>query len=460
MEVTATQELLARFATRLKYGDIPELALAKARDAIVDCIGVMVAGTGEPSSAAVAKLLQLEGASTGPCLLIGRLESGKPTEAALYNGVLAHALDYDDVTHPANSHFSAVLVPAIMATLPGVHPLSIAFITAYVAGYEVGAKLGRLLTRDRRRGEWHPTGVFGTIAASAAVANALELGANEASTALGTAASCCSGLRVNLGTMTKPLHAGRAAEAGVLAAFLAAAGFSASHNAFGNRGFFPTYASAEVQDSGTSISKTIASLGEDWELCADEGLAIKPYPSCAGTHPAIEAALLLRRRVAPADIRSVYIGTSAAAPSLLVYHRPTSALEAKFSIEYCVAVALLFGKVSLGSFSDNAVQDRRVTDLIDRTMVSVDDRTKASTEHAALIRLTLQNGTVHEELMTLASGKPQRWLTERQLHRKFLECAEIAVSRQEALNMLRSLTSQVSDEDHSWSDYLRWESGL
>jgi 2-methylcitrate dehydratase PrpD len=170
--------------------------------------------------------------------------------------------------------------------------------------------------------------------------------------------------------------------------------------------------------------------------------------------------MLLRRRVAPVDIRSVYIGTSAAATSLLVYHRPTSALEAKFSIEYCVAVALLFGKVNLGSFSDSAVQDSRVTDLIDRTMVSVDDRTEASTEHAALIRLTLQNGTVHEELVTLASGKPQRWLTERQLHRKFLDCAEISVSRKEALGMLRSLTSQVSNEDHSWSDYLRWESGL
>jgi 2-methylcitrate dehydratase PrpD len=420
-----TQQRLAEFICATSAADMNPAVRQLAETGIIDTIGVALGGSREPLATAVLAALRDSGELTGAAgsILIGRRDRATATGAALYNGTIAHALDYDDYDFPASVHVSCTVVAALLSVADDDHLVDEAFRTAYVIGYEVGGKLGRPLPRARRGAAWHSTGFVGPVACAAAVAKVLGLDPERTGHALGIAASSGAGLRANFGTMAKPLHAGRAAQAGVSAALLARNGFEAAAEAFdGPRGFYRAYGAGDADVIAADAGAELGRLGDPWELERENAFYVKPYPSCAGTHFAIAAALQIARKVDWQSIARIRVGQSAATPLVLTYHRPQGELEAKFSMEYCVAAALRWRRVTAVEFTDESIAEAGVWRLIDRTEVDVDDRVRGSTEHAAVVQVVLDTGETIE-VIAGADEDNERGMTADQLRVKFEGCA-------------------------------------
>jgi 2-methylcitrate dehydratase PrpD len=413
---------LATFALRVGHDDIPEDGRRKAVDAITDAIACGLAGSASDVAGPMLRALGIgPRREPGGALLLGSDRTATPADAALYNGTLIHALDYDDVTHPAYSHPSAVLVPALFALAGKAGATGRDIVSAYVVGIEVFGKLGRALNTAHYRGGRHATSTFGSIAAAVAAARLLRLRPAQLSSAIGIGASASSGLRANFGTMTKPLHAGYAARNGVLAARLAREDFTASEEALTHRFGF-----ARVFNAGRDVTwEEFANWGAPFEITSEYGLALKPFPSCAATHTAIEAAAALRPDIQGAveRIREIRAGVAEMSLEPLIHVTPKTPLEGKFSMHYCIANALLRGTVDLATFSEARLRDPRIAPLIARTRMEVDERVRHDSEFASVVTLTMEDGRRHEKLVPLAIGKPARWFSRDRLQQKFADCA-------------------------------------
>jgi 2-methylcitrate dehydratase PrpD len=409
---------LARFAAGATRRDFPARAREMAVDAITDCVGCILAGTGE---ALLPPLLEVVATGTeAPAALLGLGRRAAPADAALVNGTLAHALDYDDTNHPGYAHPTAVVLPALLAAA-ALRPEATGrdIVTGYIVGLEVVGKLGAALNTAHYKRGWHATSTFGSLAAAAAVASLLGLDEERTAVALAIAGSSASGLRANFGTMTKPLHAGLAARNGVLAALLARAGWTANPAALEHKaGYVAAFnGGAEVQPA------PLLRWGEELEILSEYGLALKPFPACGATHPGIEAALLLHARIGNATrIRRVRCGVSEMAFSPLIYVEAETGLQGKFSLHYCVAAALVHGEVNLATFRDSRVGDPRVKALMARIVMEADDRVRHDPEFATAVEVELEDGTRLEELVPLAMGKPSRWFDKGRLRAKLADC--------------------------------------
>ena len=221
---------LAGFASGLAQSDIPEEARKLATDAITDCVACSLAGSQTGLAAALLNVVGVAGSHEKSAALLGTARRASLCDAALYNGGIAHALDYDDISHPAYSHPSTVLVPAIFAVAEATRATGAEVVAAYVIGLETFGRLGRALNVQHYKNGWHATSTFGSIAAALAAARLLQLTKHEMRMCLAIAASAAGGLRANFGTMTKALHAGYAARNGVLAALLAQQGVTAAED--------------------------------------------------------------------------------------------------------------------------------------------------------------------------------------------------------------------------------------
>ncbi|HEY4889458.1 MAG TPA: MmgE/PrpD family protein [Candidatus Dormibacteraeota bacterium] len=230
-------EALAEFIARTRFADLPEVAVTAAKRLWLDSIGVAMAGSAEPLSAAITSYIR-EQAGPPQVSVIGQGFRTSPALAALANGTMAHALDYDDISITWLGHPSAILVAAVLATGTRLEVSGQSALTGYVVGWEVGASIGRSIRHRIHEAGWHSTSVTGTIAAAAACANLAGLNADRTRTALGIAASMTSGMYLNRGTDTKPVHAGIAARNGMMAADLAARGVSAAADIFEGPGNF------------------------------------------------------------------------------------------------------------------------------------------------------------------------------------------------------------------------------
>jgi 2-methylcitrate dehydratase PrpD len=342
-------------------------------------------------------------------LLIGTGRYGSPADAALFNGTVAHALDYDDTNHPAYAHPSAVLVPALLAAARISGASGSDLIDGYIAGFEIFGKLGRAMNTQHYKRGWHATSSFGTLAAVVAVARILGLDRQKTVMALGIAASSASGLRANFGSMVKPLHAGYAARNGVLAGQLAREGFDASEVVLEH-----AYGYLSVFNAGIGFDvDPLLSLGESLEIQTEHGLALKPYPSCGATHPGIEAALALHAELNGEEIAGIEAS---------VCEMAKTPLEGKFSLHFCVAAALVFGEVKLSTFTDAKVMDPRVRALIAKMSMKTDERWKDDSEFSTEITVVTQSGRRLSRHIPLAAGKPERWFSPQQLRAKFDDC--------------------------------------
>ena len=426
--MTATTRL-AEFVVKTSLRDCPEPVLAQTRRAALDTLGVMLAGAAEPVARAVRAVARAEG-SVPLCTVVGTTLRASTAWAALANGTAGHAHDFDDTSFALMGHPSVPLLAAALACAEAEAGDGAAVALAYAIGFEIDAALGLAVNPAHYTRGWHATSSIGTLGCAAAAARLLGLDVTQTRHALGIAASLASGLKENFGSMTKPFHAGHAAEGGVRAALLAREGLTASDSALeGSQGYLAAFS------GGTLTSAALDGLGRRWELAAS-GIAVKPYPSCALTHSAIDALVELRarHRIDPGRVTSVEVGVNAVVPDVLRHARPTTALERKFSMQYCAAAALGAGRVDLGSFEDGPVADAGTRELMDRVRMVVDPTLPDKLEQHAWSRVTvrLRDGRLLQSPPRGASGHPDQPLTDAQLRAKFLACAAPVLGADEA----------------------------
>jgi 2-methylcitrate dehydratase PrpD len=435
-----TQEV-ARFVAKTKYRDLSEDVIAAARGFILDGIGVALAGsTDECSRIVQAQIRQMGGKEEATVL--GTALSVPMARAALANGVAAHAMDYDDtqlstskqavyglLTHPTTPVLNAALAVAEKNKTSGKDLL-----LAYVLGVEVECRIADAINPRHYQSGFHSTATMGGLGAAMAVGKILRLKEQALVRTLGIAASMASGLRENFGTMTKPLHAGRAAENGVTAALLAQSGFTAATNILeAPRGFYNAMA------GGYDESKIAGRLGRPYFML-DPGISIKPYPSGSLSHPAQDLILDLVKQndVLADDIDSIQVGTNSNVPNALIYPMPRNALEGKFSIPFCMAIAVLERKAGIAQFQDAKVHSRKVIDLMKRVTLVVDDELEALgyDQVRSRIRIELKDGRTIEGRYDVARGHPEKPMSWTELGEKFHDCASLVLARKNAEDVM------------------------
>lgn len=430
------------FARFTAAAPLPATARRAARVAVEDTLGVTLAGAGE----AVSRIVQGEASREspdGPSPIVGTPIRTSPAWAAAANGTAAHALDYDDMCWATLAHPSAPLVAAAFA-FPDASGRAV--LDSYVVGFEIGAVLGRAMNPDHYAQGWHATATIGTVGAAAVASRLMGLAPAACASALATAASAAAGLKANFGTMVKPLQVGLAARNGVQAALLARAGLTASVDAIdGPQGLL-----VAMQGASRDLEPGLADLGRRWEI-VEGGITVKLYPSCAATHPTIDALLDLRREAAidPAAVEAVDVTVDAMTPTVLVYDRPRTGLEAKFSLHYCAAAALAHGRVDMESFVAPALDDPVVARLLPRVKMRIDETLTRDCAPLtqARVQLRLVDGRAFDRSADGARGYPDRPATPDERAAKFRACARRAVSAaaaDEALTRVRALDTLAS----------------
>jgi 2-methylcitrate dehydratase PrpD len=378
----------------------------------------------------------------GEATVLGTALSAPMAKAALANGVAAHAMDYDDtqlstskeavyglLTHPTTPVLAAALAVGQKNKINGKDLL-----LAYILGVEVECRIADAINPRHYQSGFHSTATMGGLGAAMAAGKILGLKEEALIRTLGIAASMASGLRENFGTMTKPLHAGRAAENGVTAALLAQAGFTAATNILeARRGFYNAMA------GGYDESKIAGRLGRPYFML-EPGISIKPYPSGSLSHPAQDLILDLVKEndLHAGDIESIEVGTNSNVPNALIYPMPKNALEGKFSIPFCMAIAVLERKAGIAQFQDQKVRDRKVIELMKRVTLVVDDELEALgyDQVRSRIRIKLKDGRVIEGRYDFTRGHPEKPMNWTELGEKFYDCASLVLPRKNAENAM------------------------
>jgi 2-methylcitrate dehydratase PrpD len=422
---------LAEFVAKTSLDDCPPAGLLQIRRATLDTLGVILAGASEPVARIVRALIRVEG-GLPLCTVAGASLRTSPTWAALANGAAGHAHDFDDTSFALMGHPSISLVAAGLAAGEAAMADGRTVALGYAVGFEVAATLGGILNPAHYARGWHATSTIGTLGAAAAAARVGGLEIGQIRHALGIACSLASGLKENFGSMTKPYHAGHAARNGVLAAELARLGMTASEDALdGSQGYLAAFG----EGAEAKLPAALDALGQRWHLVTT-GIAVKPYPSCALTHSAVDALIELGQAhgLRPDDVAGVEIGVNAVVPEVLRHPVPATGLEQKFSMPYCAAVALAHRRLDLGSFADGPVQDPAVRDLMPRVRMVVDPALPAGLDQQAWSRVTvrLADGRTLALPPRGARGHPDHPLPAEALRAKFLACAAPALSPAEA----------------------------
>ncbi len=362
MSTLATQ--IANRIRALRYEDITPTAREWTANALVDTVGCTLAGINED---APQILLRVPGiaAAPGPALILGTNRRTSVLDAALVNGVASHALDYDDVVGSMGGHPSAMLIPALIPLGEMLGSTGREFVTAYVAGFETECRIGRGVHHHHYEKGWHPTatlGIFGTVAGAGRL---LDLTVDQLATALGMAASFAAGVKANFGTMTKPLHVGHAIRDGVFAALMAKQGFTANPGALEHKqGFLDVFNGPGTYD----IARMLDGWYDPIECGGGGDPGLKPYPCCGSTHPSIGRMIDLATHhdLRPERVARIIVMPHARRLPHTNNPDPRSPLAAKFSMQYCVARALVDRSVKLSDFEGDAPYDPVVRALMQR----------------------------------------------------------------------------------------------
>jgi 2-methylcitrate dehydratase PrpD len=415
---------LAEFIVNTDLGAIPREAREIGKGVILDLLGVALAGSRDPMARIMTAYIKDTGGRPQASVW-GKKFKTSPSLAALANGTFGHALDYDDINRNMRGHPTVPVLPAALATGEEMKASGKGVLEAFIIGLEVETKLGAGMNPHLFENGWHPTAVLGAMGAAAAAAKLFQLSGEKVCMALGIAGSLASGLRQNFGTMTKPLHAGRAAQNGVTAAQLARREYTADPGIVEAR---LGYANAFSGPGKFDLNKIIASLGRPFDIVSP-GVGLKRYPSCARTHPAIDAMLDLAAQndLRPDDVQSIACSGTYTTPTMLIHSRPRTALEGKFSLEFCMALALRERRVTLPDFTDQKVQDPKIQELIHKVTFSI--RPDLNTiEHSGnpstTVKVTLKDGREFTKTVDEARGTPENPLTGDEIRDKFRQCVK------------------------------------
>ncbi|HEY1865767.1 MAG TPA: MmgE/PrpD family protein, partial [Candidatus Acidoferrales bacterium] len=364
--------------------------------------------------------------------VIGSALKAPPRFAAFANGVSIHADDYDDTQlSSAKDRVYGLLTHPTVSTLTSGFALCEAgkrsgkdLTLAYHVGVEVECKIAEAISPRHYNDGFHSTGTCGSFGSAAACARLRGLNPQQTAYALGIAAAEGGGLRDNFGSMTKPFHAGHAAENGTVAADLAALGWTAADDILeAPLGFF------QAAGGGFDPGSIVDRLGKPWTL-ANPGVSIKPFPSGSLTHPAMGEILRLIREnnILPAQVEKIDVGGNHSMTTTLLHHHPTTGLQGKFSMEFCVAILVLERKAGLAQFVDSVVQRPDVQQMIGRVNFYVDPEAEAAgfDKMTSIIKIHLQGGKVIPGRTEFAKGSPANPMTYDEVADKFRGCAEFA----------------------------------
>lgn len=434
-------EALSEYVVRTEFESIPDEVGEKAKEAILDMVGVSLYGSQHEVGEHIKSYVETMTTGDQTTLLGGGKAS--PTGAALANGTFAHAVDYDDtfesiVIHPTGPVFAATLAMGEYVDATGRDIL-----TGYIVGVEAAYRTGHSTYPSHYDNGWHSTGTVGTFGAAAAAASVADLSVEEVQHAFGIVASSSSSLKKNFGTMTKPLHPGHAAQMGIRATKLAEQGFTADVEVFeGKIGYGEAMTIGDTYDP----SEITDGLGETWAVT---DIGYKPYPSGVITHAAMDAlrGLLVEHHLNVDDVKTVTVALDEAASEMLHHTDPGTGLEAKFSIEFCLAAVLREQDPGIYEFTDEyvneaatKVQMKKVTRDFEKNLFGGD-----FANYAARVSVTTVDGINYTAEERYAPGSPNNPMSEDRLRKKFNECAETVLSEADAAAVCDAISNLETD---------------
>jgi 2-methylcitrate dehydratase PrpD len=426
---TPVADALVDFVLGLELGSLPEAVVEAASLCLTDWVGVAIRGSTEPLAGALDAVVAAAGGDS-QATVVGRGRRTSALLAALANGAQGHALDFDDTHLASIVHGSAPVAPAVLAMAewrrrPGAEALA-----AFVAGFEVETRIGRVIGPMLADRGWHVTAVLGHFGAAAAAGKLLGLTAEELGRALGIAGTQAAGLEQSLGTMCKPLHPGKAALNGLLAALLAREGFTGPTGILDARAGLPgTFLGI------TDVAPALEDLGKRFEILDN---STKLYAACHLLHATIDAGRAIRERAAPTPeaIAAVECHVHPLAVKVAAIPEPRSGLEAKFSAAYCAALALTRGEAGESEFTDATAPDPALVGLASRIRPLADP---ALGIPEARMRVRLRDGRVLDEVVRAARGTPGHPVSRQDVEEKFRRLAGVVLPAAQVGRLLETL---------------------
>lgn len=426
-------ERLADFIVSLNFNDVPTNVVEHTKLCILDWFGATLAGANEKDAMMLAELFK--GSTPEEATVIGFGFKVPAYDAAYINGAVSHMVELDDVHREAIIHPGVPVIPAALALSEKFNVSGRALIEAVIVGYEVEIAVGKAVNPSHYK-YWHTTGTCGTFGAAAAASKVLKLMPSEVVNCLGIAGTHAAGLIEVFGTSSKPLNPGRAARDGVMAALLAKVGFTGPRTILeGEKGFL------KATSTESSYEKGFASLGLVYEITRNN---FKRHASCGHTHAAIDAVLDIKNQFnfRPQDVIEVEVGTYKDALEIVgKNYEPKTPAEAKFSLPYCIAVAIIDGTVGLRQFTYDNLRRSDISDLIKRVRVYLDNQIDVlyPQKLGARVRIKVESGDIYEKIVESAKGSPENSLSRDELINKFIDLASLKMSIEKSKELARTI---------------------
>src|SRR5688572_14351125 len=471
-DLTGLTAAVARFVPALRFQDLTPEVLRISRRCVLDGLAVMLAGSEQPGMAPLARHIARIGGAPD-ARVVGDAAARLPTPAAaLWNGTAGHAMDWDDtqlaegpgrpyglLMHPTVPPLAAALALSDLVASERGRPVDgPEFLTAFNAGFEVGCKIAEAINPDHYMRGFHTSGTIGTFAAAATAAKLLRLDEARTAQAIGIAASMASGIRANFGTMTKPLHVGRAAQNGVDAALLARAGFSANSEALDGR-----WGYLAVAGPGGEPALVRDRFGAPFTM-ESPGVSIKPYPSGVLTHPGMDAMRVLMQEngLAPGDIESVRLRAGRNVLGPIRFRIARTELEGKFSFAFLLSAIILRGRAGKAEFTDQFVSSAECQAMQERIETEFDPEIEAMGWERIRSRIdvrTKDGRTITRWADENYRGSPHNPLSDAELEGKFRDCAAGLLDDQRLSQVLAAVRAiETLDDVGELLDLLSWKS--
>ena len=434
---TPVMDALVEFVLDLELASLPADVVAAAQRSVTDWFGTAIRGSVEPLAIAIGKVIDATGGKP-QATVIARRQKTSALFAAMANGAQSHSLDFDDTHLPSIVHGSSPVAPVVLALGEWKHLSGADVLAAFIAGFEVETRIGRRIGRRMTERGWHVTGNLGHFGAAAAAGKLLGLDAAELANALGVAGTQAAGLTASFGTMAKPFHPGKAAMNGLLAALLAREGFTgATAMLDAPEGLAGTFLGV------TDLGRAAEDFGKRWELLHN---STKYYAACHLTHATIDAGRAIRARtpLAADAIESVRCRVIPLTLKAADQREPKTPLEAKFSVRFCAAMALLRGDAGEAEFSEASLGDPAVARVMARVTPEADD---SLTIPAAHMTVRLSDGRIIEERISAARGTPDNPGTRDDLETKFRRLAESVLSAPRVAELTAAMRGLAETKD-------------
>ncbi len=411
------------------YADIPRDIHRFAKLCLLDWIGVTLGGAKEPVCDILLDMIDIAG-GTPHATIIGKGVKTNLLFAALANGTMSHALDFDDTHKDAGIHPSVCLAPAAVAAAEYMKASGKDFITAFIIGFEIAARIGIAAGQTHYDHGWHATATIGRFSATASVAKLMGLSPEQIVNAFGLTGTQVAGLREVFGTMSKPFHAGKAAMDGVLSVVLAKRNFDSSHEIFEGR-----FGLKNVLSPKSENKNILYGLGTTYHI---QNIAFKPYASALATHSVIQAIESMREEenFDAADVEALQIEFGPLPFSVVNRKNPKKILEGKFSVQHCAAIAIVKGRVGKEMFTESELNDPQIVAFRERVTVVLNETLSL---FETIVTLRTKQGSTFEKFIKESKGSPGFPLSFAEMKAKFMDLADSVIPTENAEKIVETI---------------------